>query len=61
MFGDFMTHARTDRYNIMCFLVAHDKKQSAYEDEEISIGDRLITKHVTTESLESLGATPNFI
>ena len=25
MFGYFITHARTDRYNIMCYLVAHDK------------------------------------
>ena len=26
MFEDFITHARTDRYNILCSLVAHDKK-----------------------------------
>ena len=25
MFEDFITHARTDRYNIMYSLVAHDK------------------------------------
>ena len=25
MFEDFITHARTDRYNIMCSIVAHDK------------------------------------
>ena len=25
MFEDFITHARTDRYNLMCSLVAHDK------------------------------------
>ena len=45
----------------MCSLVAHDKIQPAYEDEEISIGNRLIPKHATTESLEALGATLNFI
>ena len=45
----------------MCSLVAHDKKQSSYEDEESSIGYRLIPKHVTIESLESLGDTLNFI
>ena len=22
----FITHARSDRYNLMCYLVAHDKK-----------------------------------
>ena len=25
LFEDFITHARTDRYNIMCSLGAHDK------------------------------------
>ena len=25
LFEDFITHARTDRYNLMCSLVAHDK------------------------------------
>ena len=33
LFEYFITHARTDRYNIMCSLVANDKKQPAYEDE----------------------------
>ena len=45
----------------MCFIVENDKKQPAYEDDEISIRDRLITKHVTAEALEELGATFNFI
>ena len=40
----------------MCYLVAHDKKLPAYEDDGISIRDRLIPKNVTTESLEALGA-----
>ena len=31
------------------------------EDEEISIGDRPIPKNATTEALEALGATLNFI
>ena len=37
------------------------KKQLTYEDDESSIGDSLIPKRVTTESLEALGATFNFI
>ena len=41
----------------MCYIVAHDRKQPSYEDEEISIGYRPITKNATTEALESLGAT----
>ena len=61
LFEDFITHARTNRYNIMCSLVAHDKKLTAYEDDESSIVERLIPKHVTTESLEALGASLNFI
>ena len=48
MFEDFITHAITDRYNLMCYLVAHDKKLPACKDEEISIGDRLIPKNATT-------------
>ena len=36
-------------------------RKSACEDDESSIGDRLIPKHVTTESLEALVATINFI
>ena len=51
IFEDFTTHAITDRYNLLCYLVAHDKKQPAYEDKEISIGYSLIPKHVTTEAL----------
>ena len=50
MFGDFITHTRTDRYNLLCSLVSHDKKKPAYENDEISIGYRLIPKHVTTEA-----------
>ena len=42
-FEDFITQARTDRYNLMCSLVAHDKMQPDYEDDESSLGDRSIT------------------
>ena len=34
----------------MCYIVAHDKKQPDYEDDESSIGDRIIPKHITTEA-----------
>ena len=61
MFEDFITHARTDRYNIMCYLVTHDKIQQAYEYDEISIGDRSIPKDATTTALKALVATINFI
>ena len=61
MFEYFIAHARTDRYIIICSIVARDKKQPAFEDDGISIVDRIIPKHVTTESLEALGANFNFI
>ena len=41
-------------------FIAHDRKP-AHEDEESSIRDRLILKHVTTKALEALGGTLNFI
>ena len=61
LFEDFIMHARTDRYNIMCSLVEHDKELPDYEYYESSIGDRLITKNATTEALEALVVTLNFI
>ena len=32
-FEDFITQARTDRYNLLCSLVAHDKLQLDYKDD----------------------------
>ena len=43
------------------FLICTWQKQPDYEDEEISIGDRLIPKNATTETLKALGDTINFI
>ena len=40
----------------MCSLVAHDKMQPYYEDDERSLGDSS-----TTKALTALGATLNFI
>ena len=40
MFEDFITQEITDSYNLMCSLVAHDKMQPDYEDDESSLGDR---------------------
>ena len=48
LFEYFITHARTDRYILLCYLVANEKKKTTNEDEERIIGDRLIPKHVTT-------------
>ena len=48
LFGDFITHSRTDRYNPICSLAEHDQMQPTYEDDEISIGDSSIPKNETT-------------
>ena len=45
---DFTTISRTDRYNLLCYFDADDKKQPEYEYHERSIEDRIIHKHVTT-------------
>ena len=60
-FEDFITQARTDRYNLMCSLVAHDILQLYYKDDERSIGDRSIPDYATIKSLEESGATINLI
>ena len=33
-FEDFITQEITDRYNLMCFLVAHDRLQLDYKDDQ---------------------------
>ena len=48
-FENFITQARSDRYNIMCSLVAHDRLQTDYKDDEISIGDRAIPNNATVK------------
>ena len=45
----------------MCYLVAHDRLQLDYKDDEISIGYGSIHDNATTKTLEALGATINFI
>ena len=42
-FEDFITQARTDLYNLMCYLVAHYRLQPYYEYNIRSIGDREIS------------------
>ena len=54
IFKDFITHAISYRYNIMCSLVAYDIIQPACEDDKSGIGDRSIPKNATIESLKAL-------
>ena len=50
-FEDFITQARTDSYNVMSSLVAHDKMQPDYKYDERSIGDRSIPDNATPKSI----------
>ena len=60
-FEYFITQARTDRYNLMCYLVDHYRLQLYYKYYERSIVDRVIPNDATIKTLEALGATFNFI
>ena len=58
---DFITQVRTDQYNLMCSLVAHERFQLDYKDDNGSIGDREIPNDATIKTFEALGASYNFI
>ena len=51
MFENFITQSRTDRYIFMCCLVANDRLQLNYEDDESSIGYRAIPNDATIKTL----------
>ena len=51
VFEDFIKNLTTDRYNIMCSIIAYNKQQPTYVDDEISGGGTPITKNATTEEL----------
>ena len=61
LFGVFIKHTISDRYNLLCTLVKLDKIQPADEDNEIRIINRSIPKTTTIEALVSLFSTFNFI
>ena len=60
-FEDFIAQARTDRYNLICFLVANDRLQQDYKDDERRILDRVMTDDETIKKIEAVGPTINFI
>ena len=61
MLDDFIRNGKTERFNIMCSITAHDKIQPTYVDYSNSVGGRAISKNATTAALESLGVTLNLI
>ena len=61
VFTYFIKNVRTDRYNLMCSIISHDKQQPTYVDDESNGGGIPIPKNATKYSLEELCATLNFI
>ena len=62
LFEVFIINARTDKYHIICYIDAYGKyHQSSSFDDVSSGGGCPLTKHSTTEALESLGITIDFI
>ena len=61
MFEEFIRNARTDRYNLMCYIDAHEKNNSSVNDYGSSGGGYPLPLNSTTEALVSLSATIYFI
>ena len=61
VFEGFIRNARTDRYNIMCYIDVHEKEHQSSCDDGSSSGVCPIPSNSTTEALDLLGATIYFI
>ena len=61
VFEEYIRNSRTDRYNLMCFIDAHEKHQPSYVDDISSGGGNELQQNSTTDALVSLSATINFI
>ena len=61
LFEYFITHARIDRYHLMCYIIAHNKQQLTYVDGLSSGGGIPIPNNSRIEALKALGGTLNFI
>ena len=61
VFEGFIRNTRTERYNIICSIDAHEKEHQSSCDDGSSGGGFPIPSNSTTEVLNSLGATMDFI
>ena len=52
MLGYFIRNSGTDRYNILCFITAHDKQKPTYYYDASGVGGRAIPNNATTTALE---------
>ena len=57
----YTRNARTDRYNFICSIDAHEKQQLSCVDDSSSGGGNAIPSNLTTEVLYSLRATFDLI
>ena len=62
VFDAFIKNARTDRYNIMCYINAYERKnESSSCDDGRNGGGCLLPTSSTTEALKYLCTTIHFI
>ena len=61
MFEGFIRNSRTDRYNILCAIDAHEKINPSEHDDGNSGGGYPLPSNSTIESLYLLGATIDII
>ena len=61
LFEEFIINEKTDRYNLMCSIDAHKKKNPSVHDYGSSAGGYSMPLNSTIEALVSLSATINFI
>ena len=51
VFEKYIRNARTNRYNLMCYIDADEKQQPLYVDNGSSGGGKAIPSNLTTEAL----------
>ena len=61
LFEGFFRNARTNRYDMLCSIDAHEKEQQSSCDDVSSDEGSPIPKHSRTEALYFLHATIDFI
>ena len=61
VFEDYIIDARTERYELMCYIYAHEKQQLSYFDDVSSGGGNVLPSNETKEALVSMSVTFNFI
>ena len=61
MFENYIRNARTNRYILICSIDAHEKQHPTYVDDGSIRIDDALTSNSTTQVLDSLGETFDFV